>query len=148
MMKLQMLDESIDVDDISDCSKMWRRATQSLKAGVEVPRVFSSSLSRSTSNSNLVSSVDSSQLVNPKSQLDGQLASLQSEVAEFEGGVKLQSELTEDEKEADKQSEGRLFGCPIVCSASGRICVARGRGIDETTTARVHVGRRWDTRAM
>jgi hypothetical protein len=49
-----------------------------------------------------VSSVDSSQLVNPKSQLDG----LQSEVAEFEGGVKLQSELTEDEKEADKQSEG------------------------------------------
>lgn len=29
MMKLQMLDESIDVDDISDCSKMWRRATQS-----------------------------------------------------------------------------------------------------------------------
>jgi len=53
-----------------------------------------------------VSSVDSSQLVNPKSQLDGQLASLQSEVAEFEGGVTLQSELTEDEKEADKQSEG------------------------------------------
>lgn len=29
MMKLQMLDESIDVDDISDCSKMWCRATQS-----------------------------------------------------------------------------------------------------------------------
>ncbi len=57
-----------------------------------------------------MSSVDSSQLVNPKSQLDGQLASLQSEVAEFEGGVKLQSELTEDEKEADKQSEG-VWSC-------------------------------------